>query len=82
MITQTLEGIWEEVAKHADKLKGRRVRVTVFEDEAAPQPNEKALQIIRKVAEKQKEMRYTSGAETQMILRNARNGEMFGDDTD
>jgi len=82
MITQTLEGIWEEVAKHADKLKGRRVRVTVFEDEAAPQPNEKALQIIKKVAEKQKEMRYTSGAETQMILRNARNGEMFGDDTD
>ncbi len=82
MITQTLEGIWEEVAKHADKLKGRRVRVTVFEDEAVPQPNEKALQIIQKVAEKQKEMRYTSGAETQMILRNARNGEMFGDDTD
>lgn len=82
MITQTLEGIWEEVAKHADKLKGRRVRVTVFEDEVVPQPNEKALQIIKKVAEKQKEMRYTSGAETQMILRNARNGEMFGDDTD
>ncbi|CAN5807694.1 hypothetical protein BH24ACI1_BH24ACI1_23480 [soil metagenome] len=40
MITQTLEGIWEEVAKHADKLKGRRVRVTVFEDEVMPQPNE------------------------------------------
>ncbi|MDQ3713704.1 MAG: hypothetical protein M3388_15990 [Acidobacteriota bacterium] len=82
MITQTLEGIWEEVAKHADKLKGRRVRVTVFEDEAVPHPNEQALQIIHKVAEKQKEMRYTSGVETQAILRNARNGEMFGDETD
>lgn len=82
MITQTLEGIWEDVARHAEELKGRRVRVTVFEDEAVPQPNERALQIIQKVTEKQKEMRYTSGAETQTILRNARNGEMFGDDAD
>ncbi len=81
MIARTIEGIWEDVARHAEELKGRRVRVTVFEDEAAP-PNEKALRIIRKVAEKQKEMRYTSGAETQTILRNARNGEMFGDNTD
>lgn len=58
-----------------------RVRVTVFADEAAPQPNEKALQIIQKVAEKQMQIRYTSGAETQTILRNARNGEMFGDES-
>lgn len=80
MIAQTIEGIWEDVAKHADELKGRRVRVTVFKDENAAQPNEKALRIIERVAEKQKDMRYTSGEETQEILRNARRGEMFGDD--
>jgi hypothetical protein len=82
MIAQTIEGIWEDVAKRAEELKGRRVRVTVFADENAPQPNEKALLIMQKVAEKQKEMRYTSGTETQAILRNARNGEMFGNDAD
>lgn len=80
MIVQTLEGIWEDITGHAEELKGRRVRVTVFEDKDAPEPNEKALRIIQKVSDKQKEMRYTSGEKTQEILRNARNGEMFGDD--
>jgi RecA/RadA recombinase len=78
MIIQTLEGIWEDVAKHSDELKGRRVRVTVFENEVSPKPNESALDVIGRISEKQKEMRETSGAETLPILRNGRGGEMFG----
>ena len=81
MVIQTLEGTWEEIAKHADELKGRHLRVTVFDRESSPQPNEKALQVINRVAEKQKKMRFTSGERTLQILRDARNGEMFGNDT-
>ena len=29
------EGLWEEVARHADQFRGRRVRVTVLEDAPA-----------------------------------------------
>lgn len=82
MVIQTLEGTWEEIAKHADEFKGRHLRVTVFDRERLPQPNEKALRVINRVTEKQKEMRFTSGEETLQILRDARSGEMFGNDTD
>lgn len=49
--------------------------------ENASMPNANALRVIKQVTEKQKDMRYTSGAEVQKFLRDARNGEMFGDDT-
>lgn len=77
MTIHTLEGIWEDVAKNAKALKGKRVKVTVYEDEAA-KPKEKALKVIRSVAEKQKKMRVTSGKETPNILREGRNGKIYG----
>ncbi len=56
MATQVLEGTWEEITKHAKSLVGRKVRVTILDDEPAarPKPNVKALAVIRKVAERQK----------------------------
>ncbi|WP_337175178.1 hypothetical protein [Paludisphaera sp.] len=33
----TIEGLWEEVTRHADQLVGRRVRVTVLDDPAPPE---------------------------------------------
>ena len=52
-----------------------------FRRETLSQPNEKGLQVTNRVAEKQKEMRFTSAEETLRILRDARSGEMFGNDT-
>ena len=77
MATTVLEGTWEEIAKHAKEFGGRRLRVTVLEEQK-PQPNQKMREIMKKVKEKQKDMRYTDGSKTQEMLRAARDGGMFG----
>ncbi len=38
MDAKTLEGTWEEIARHASELAGRRVRLTIF-DERAESPS-------------------------------------------
>jgi predicted RNA-binding protein len=38
MVRQTFEGTWEEIVEHAAELAGRRVRVTVVEDQATVKP--------------------------------------------
>ena len=81
METLVLEGTWEEIAKHATEFGGRRLRVTVLEEQK-PQPNQKMLEIMKKVKEKQKDMRFTDGSKTQEILRAARSGGMFGGELD
>ena len=81
METLVLEGTWEEIAEHAPELSGRRLRVTVIE-EKKPQPNQKMLEIMKKVKEKQKDMRFTDGSKTQEMLRAARSGGMFGGELD
>ena len=90
MATQVLEGTWEEIAAHADELAGKRVRVIVETDtsEAVESPNigppnvgppnEQMLGILRDIAERQKGRRYTSGEDTQELIRQARNGGMYG----
>ncbi len=80
MATQILEGTWEEITEHAQSLVGKKVRLTVLDDEPqpTPKPNEKALAIIRKVAERQKHMRETFGESGVDIIRRGRAGEMFG----
>jgi len=82
MLEQVLEGTWEEVSQHADELAGKHVRVTVLEEAIAPspQPNEAMLEVMRRVAQMQADMPYTSGIDTQEILRRARAGEMYGYD--
>ncbi|MDX2043360.1 MAG: hypothetical protein SF097_19240 [Acidobacteriota bacterium] len=46
--------------------------------EAKPTPNYAMLEAIRKVSERNKNRRYTSGEDTQRMLREARAGAMFG----
>ena len=90
MAAKVLEGTWEEIAAHADELAGKRLRVIVETD--APEavespnvgppnvgpPNEQMLGILRDIAERQKGRRYTSGEDTQELIRQARNGGMYG----
>jgi hypothetical protein len=76
MSQQVLEGTWEEIARHGDELSGKRVRLTVLEEE--PIPNEAMLAALRDVDEIQKGMRLTSGEDTKALLREAREGGMYG----
>ncbi|MGI8467342.1 MAG: hypothetical protein ACR2N3_02710 [Pyrinomonadaceae bacterium] len=80
MATQILEGTWEEIAKHAKSLVGKKLRVTVLDDEPKhkPKPNEGMLKALRKIKERQKNMRETGGESGVDIIRRARSGEMFG----
>lgn len=86
MLEEVLEGTWEEIAQHAEELTGKRVRLTVLEESCeelravGSQPNEAMLQVIAQVAQLQAGMRYTSGADTQQLLREARVGAMYGYD--
>ncbi len=79
MATQILEGTWEEITKHAKSLVGKKVRVTVLEDEpiAKPKPNEGMLEALRKVRERNKNMRETGGESSVDIIRRGRAGEMY-----
>ncbi|MDQ3063072.1 MAG: hypothetical protein M3R14_09460 [Acidobacteriota bacterium] len=81
MATQVLEGTWEEITKHAKSLVGRKVRLTILDEEPMPKSNEKALEVIRKVAERQKNMRETGGESSVEIIRRGRAGEMFGNES-
>ncbi len=83
MATQILEGTWEEITEHAKSLVGKKVRVTVLEDEpiAKPKPNEGMLEALRKVRERNKNMPESSGEDTLKMIREARSGGMFGDES-
>jgi len=90
MATHVLEGTWEEIAAHAEELAGKRLKVIVDVD--APEaveppnvgppnvgpPNKQMLDILRDIAERQKGRRYTSGEDTQELIRQARDGGMYG----
>jgi len=82
MTTRVLEGTWEEITRHAEKLVGRKVRLLVFEDEVLPQPNQNALDVMQKVQDMQKDMRFTAGEKGVDIVRRGRTGEMFNNDSD
>ncbi len=83
METQVLEGTWEEITRQASRFAGRKVRVTILEDEpiAKPKPNLAMLEALRKVTERNKNRRETGGMSSVDIIRRARAGEMFDDDT-
>jgi hypothetical protein len=82
MATLVLEGTWEEIVKHAPEFSGRRLRVTVLSEEEKTQPNQKMAEIMKRVKELQKDMRFTDGSKTQEMLRAARDGGMFGGELD
>jgi hypothetical protein len=84
METQVLEGTWEEIARHADRFAGRKVRVTILEDEPSekPKPNLAMLEALRKIEERNKNSRETGGESSVDIIRRGRAGEMYGYDAD
>jgi hypothetical protein len=74
MATQVLEGTWEEITRHANEFVGRKVRITVLDDEV----NE-MLEALRKVSERSKNMPVSSDKDTLKLIREARSGGMFGE---
>ena len=81
MAPQILEGTWEEITQHAPEFLGRRIRVTILPDEPR-QPNQAMLEAMQKIAARNKDKPLTSGEDTQQLLREARDGGMFGYESD
>lgn len=81
MLDQVLEGIWEEITQHANEWAGKRVRLTVLEDDSTVRSNEAMLAALREVKERSKDMPFTSGEDIQRLLREARAGAMYGYDS-
>jgi len=79
MSQQILEGPWEEILDRADEFSGKRVRLTVIEEPT--HPNEAMLAALREVAAIQDGMRLTSGEDSDTLLREAREGGMYGLDS-
>ncbi|MGI8544455.1 MAG: hypothetical protein ACR2MD_13410 [Aridibacter sp.] len=82
MATETIEGTWEEIAQHASDFVGRKVRLTILDEEESPKQNEIMLEALRKVSERSKDVPMSANDETLKLIREARSGGMFGDDTD
>ena len=82
METQVLEGTWEEITRHAKDFVGRKVRITVLDNEVSPKPNREMLEALRKVAKRSKNMPVSSDEDTLKLIREARSGGMFGDASD
>lgn len=81
MTHQIYEGTWEEVSNHARELQGKRVRVIILDEPTKAEPNRLMLDVLKKLEERHKGKPFTDGSDTQRILREARAGKMFGDDT-
>lgn len=82
MATQIIEGTWEEIAQNAKDFVGRKVRLTILDDEDSPKPNGAMLKALRKVSRRSEKMPVSANDDTLKIIRKARSGGMFGDDTD
>ena len=77
MLEQVYEGTWEDLAMHADEFEGKQLRLTVVEE--LPPQNSRMLEIMRRIAERDKNRPLTAGDDTQKLLREARDGKMYGD---
>ena len=80
MSQQILGGPWEEILDRADEFSGKRVRVTVVEEEQT-RPNEAMLVALHEIAVIQDGMRLTSDEDSGTLLREAREGGMYGLDS-
>ncbi len=83
MESSTIEGTWEEIQKYSSRLAGHRLRVTVLDeengDEDSVERNQQMSDIMQKIKAKQEKMRFTDGSKTQEMLREARDGGIFGE---
>ena len=80
MAQQVLEGIWEEIAAHAEELSGKRVKVIVEPEAvmAGMQPNFAMLNAMREADEIQQGMNPKPESDGVAILREGRRGGMYG----
>ncbi len=81
MAQQILEGTWEEIVAHADELKGKRLTVIV-EPDTVPglvTPNFAMLNAMREADEIQKDMNPKPESDGVAILREGRQGAMYGE---
>ena len=83
MKSSVIEGTWDELATHADELR-RYPKLTLIvpepaeETQPAPVPNQKMLDILQEIAERQKRRPHTSPVDTDRLIRQARAGGMYG----
>ncbi len=79
-----LEGQWEDIlSRNGRELAGKWVKVYVEPDQPGTEslahaPNEQALSSLAELAILQEGMRHTSASETDRLLREARDGGMYG----
>ena len=80
MAQQILEGTWEEIAAHADELRGKRLTVIVepemIDSQELETMEEEALSTRQELAEFQ--ARNPGLSDTEAILRYGRCGPMYG----
>ncbi len=89
---QKYEGTWEEVnaqlAAHAAELRNyKRFRLVIepADDEVENvqqivTPNRKALAALQEINRRQEGKRHTDGSQTERIIREGREGKMYGHD--
>jgi len=84
MDRRTFEGRWEDCVLHAPEFAGRRVRITVLEeeDQAPPNqvhPNDDMLAVLRRAKDRAEKIPQTgSTVDSLNLLREGRAGKMFG----
>jgi hypothetical protein len=72
-----LEGTWEQILGHASDLRDRYIRLTA-ERREPPAPNRAFLEAKSRVEEIQRGMGTTSAGDTVGIIREGREGAMYG----
>ena len=78
------EGTWEEISKHYSALSGRKVRVTLLDDEGRTDEasqcdsNVAMIEIMKKIDEIQQGMEPKKGKSGLDYLREGRSGDMYG----
>lgn len=81
MAALVLEGTWEDIAAHTDELAGKRLMVIVEADAktAVVMPNFAMLNAMREADEIQQGMNPNPDSDGVAILREGRQGAMYGD---
>ncbi len=81
MAQQVLEGTWKEIAARAHEFTGKRLKVSIEDTEPtiAVQPNWKMLEAMRQAEEIQRGMNPKPDSDGVVIVREGRQGGMYGD---
>ena len=81
MEQRIFEGKWEDCVPHGPELAGRRVRITILEENDQMQPNEAMLAVLRRAKIRAEQIPQTGSTDDSLkLLRDGRAGKMFGHD--